>query len=433
MTINIKTKTCGEVCYLIRLFLLVFTFTIPIPYFTLAQSQEIHHNVKAAFIRNGDLWLKINEEEKQITKGSNIHSPQWSYDGKLLLYEKEVPSTVMQNGIQNELWIYQVKSNEHKKIFYDGVNPLWAPNKNILSFQSGGILNVSDLKQFYNVALGVHGYTWLPDGSGFIAASQAQLRPDGWTKPIIYKIQLQNDYKDVHFFENATPIFTVPNEVGVDKEKIMSITLSDFRFSPSHKWISFIISPTASLAMDRNILSILSSNGEKFKELDEVITYGIGKPQWAPTKDVLAYIAGGGRIVFGFKNKTLTVSDIAPNSKTLTPSKYAELAFTWVDDKTIISSRIHEAEWSNDQQTHPDPSLYAINITENKQANITNPPKDLGDYDPMYIPALHKLVWLRGKSISDKHRDVWIGEPNGKHSEEWIRNVENIEIYGALN
>jgi hypothetical protein len=50
------------------------------------------------------------------------------------------------------------------------------------------------------------------------------------------------------------------------------------------------------------MLSVISQKGEGFQVLGEVI-FGVGEPKWAPKEDTLAYIAGEGRIVFGFKNK----------------------------------------------------------------------------------------------------------------------------------
>jgi len=49
------------------------------------------------------------------------------------------------------------------------------------------------------------------------------------------------------------------------------------------------------------MLSVISQKGEEVQVLGEVI-FGVGEPKWAPKEDTLAYIADGGRILFGFKN-----------------------------------------------------------------------------------------------------------------------------------
>ncbi|MDQ0217360.1 hypothetical protein J2S21_000449 [Peribacillus cavernae] len=57
----------------------------------------------------------------------------------------------------------------------------------------------------------------------------------------------------------------------------------------------------------------------------------------------------GGRNVFGFKNKDMKVTELpAYHTLSLTPPNFAEMGFTWVDDSSLIVSRVHESEWSND-------------------------------------------------------------------------------------
>ena len=101
--------------------------------------------------------------------------------------------------------------------------------------------------------------------------------------------------------------------------------MNDFNYSPSKKWISFIVSPTASWSMDSNMLCVISSEGKNFKILDEIILH-VGKPKWAPSNDTIAYIAGGGRIVLGFKNKDLKIEEM-PASTKYTPEKLRRSLF----------------------------------------------------------------------------------------------------------
>jgi len=98
----------------------------------------------------------------------------------LLLYQKEVEELVNEHKqTSNQLWVYDMKTKKHSKIFYDGRNPKWSPTENVVAFSDGDVLNVSDFKKFYTIALGVNDYEWQPDGKGFIASSSASLRPDG--------------------------------------------------------------------------------------------------------------------------------------------------------------------------------------------------------------------------------------------------------------
>jgi Tol biopolymer transport system component len=58
-------------------------------------------HIKAAFIRDGNLWTLIGDKETQITKENmKVFSPKWSSDGKWILYQ--VAST-NEFGEENEV------------------------------------------------------------------------------------------------------------------------------------------------------------------------------------------------------------------------------------------------------------------------------------------------------------------------------------------
>ncbi|MCD8508629.1 MAG: hypothetical protein LRY73_01090 [Bacillus sp. (in: Bacteria)] len=219
----------------------------------------------------------------------------------------------------------------------------------------------------------------------------------------------------------------MPKEVGIPGSKIIAVHANHFSFSPSNKWISFIVTPTASMAMDSNMLCVISQDGENFQVLDEIILQ-VGKPKWAPSQDTIAFIAGHGRIVFGFKNKTLKFKEMTM-SQPLTPENYADLDFDWVSDTTLVASRLEEKEWTNDFSEHPLPSLYIIQLVGEHQTKITDPPEGFGDYEPQYAPSIEKLIWVRKSSLIDKERTLWISNRDGSDAKEWLKNVEVISIY----
>lgn len=58
-----------------------------------------------------------------------------------------MPGNIIEaKGHSNELWVYELKTKKHHKIFYDVHNPKWSPTENIVAFGSGGVLNISNLK-----------------------------------------------------------------------------------------------------------------------------------------------------------------------------------------------------------------------------------------------------------------------------------------------
>lgn len=405
--------------------LLAFIFVISAALPSLTSAEP---NVKAGFLREGNLWTLINGEEKQITDSGKVFAkPAWSPDGKWLLYQVEAPSEFEENEKQIELWTYHLETRQTKKVFYDGYSPAWAPTGNLIAFNANGILNISDVNRFFNIASGVNSFTWLPDGSGFLLSSSGVLRPDGWTSAILFIKKAAPPFQTINVFGDAVRFFTLPREIGIDDNKIISINAGNFNFSPSTKWISFTVSPTASWSMDSNMLCVISHDGKDFQVLDEVV-FEVGKPKWSPTSDILAYIAGGGRIVFGFKNKDLKVREM-PASGSLTPANFADVDFDWITNTSLITSRIEERDWSNDFSQHPLPVLVLIDITKNQQSKLTNPPKGYGDYNPQYVKSIDKLVWLRGKSITDEKRTLWMANADGTGTEAWLKNVEEIVFY----
>lgn len=389
-------------------------------------------SVKVAFIKDGYLWLKTNDKTEKLTdeKATYNYPPQWSFDGKMLLYQKEVVETINENKqVQNELWVYDVETKKHRKIFYNGYSPKWSPTENIVAFQSGWVLNISDLKRFYNVALGVGNYEWQPNGKGFITSSRASLHPDGWTNVILYTISIEDGYRNIKdLTENVNTLFVIPEEVGTDDVKITPIYTDLLAFSPNKKWLSFIISPIGSGPMDSNMLCVISVEGKEFTVIDEVIQGFI--PKWSFKENLLGYIAGGGRIVYGFKNKDLKVTEL-PVYQTfnLTPENYAEMGFTWVNDNSLIVSRVRESEWSNDPEKRPKASLYLVALNDQKQIKITTPLKDEGDYNPIFLPSISKITWLRRSDIISSKADLWMADLNGDNAKVWIHDVGLYAFY----
>ncbi|MCM3004976.1 TolB domain-containing protein [Priestia koreensis] len=385
--------------------------------------------LKAAFTRQGFLWIANSSHEKKVTTKKSIftNNPQWSQDGRLIVYEKEGNDIKPDQSKTNEIRVYDTVRNTHKLIARDGRHPVWSPHGHSVAYVEGNALQVSDLSRFRTVSVGVDDFIWTPDGNGFIVSTSADLHPDGWTNPILYKVALTPP--STPYSQKATPFFTIPKELTKGKATIMSINAGDFSFSPDGKWLSFTVSPTASWSMDSDMLCVLSADGKQFSVLDEVILH-LDTAKWAPHQSTLAYIAGGGRIVFGFKNKRLSITEM-PVYQTIhmTPPHYAELGFSWITDSSLVVSRVVESEWSNDYTKRPKASLYLLNTKTNMQRKLTSPTGFLGDYQPLYVSSIDKLTWLRGKDFWG-YGDIWTSDRNGKNAARWIKSVE---LYGIYN
>ncbi|PDZ09686.1 translocation protein TolB [Bacillus pseudomycoides] len=370
-------------------------------------------NIQVAFIRNHNLWIKIDGNEKQITKGEYITKPKWSHDGKWIAYAK--------GEEQNQLELYRVA--DEKKVVpsqTEATNYQWSPAENIIAFEFTSTLNTFDAEKknatFENVSSGVGDYAWYPDGKKFLVSSEAQLLPTGWTGAQLYEVQ-----KDAGMNPNKMKhLYTLPSM----QEDFLAYIASDFKWSPNQKWIAFLAVPTASWSADSNTLCLLKADGSYFEKVDQMLLNSQWI-QWAPSKNILAYIEGSGR--FALENKHLKVKELpALQQEKFTPKGYVDWDFTWQDNELITLSRAKEMEWSNEEEKRSLPSLYQVNIQSNRQRQITTPSKKYGDYNPLYIKSENQLTWMRSDR---KKADMWLANGDGSKAKKWIENIDVPQWY----
>jgi Tol biopolymer transport system component len=365
-----------------------------------------NNEIKVAFIRNDDLWVKIGDQEKKITSGGYVRNPKWSYDGQWLAYSR--------GQDESEIWIYDLKKG--KGYPFKGHNFQWSPNQNILAFQSDKVLNITDTHSldshsFENVALGVGNFSWLPDGNGFLVSSISNLLPTGWTSVelFIVPIEAKLDRKKIKYF------YTLPGE----SNDFFAVMTSSFKWSSDQKWIAFLGIPTASLSADSNSLLVISSDGTEFKKLDPMLR-DENWFKWAPGRNLLAYIEGEGR--FALQNKHLKVKEMPVYPPSLfTPQGFVDRGFTWHNDQIITVSRTRESKWTADPADRPLPLLYQVNISTHEQKKITSPLEDTGDFYPTYLTDTEKITWIRSDR---KKANVWIANSDGTNAEVWVKNID---------
>lgn len=380
---------------------------------SIAITSAENNSVKVAFIRHHNLWIKVDGKEKQLTKGENIIGPKWSHDGEWLAYVK--------GEKQNILELYRLKDGKKVTPFHsEASNYQWSPTENIIAFIFTGTLNTFDVEKknadFENVSAGVGDYAWYPDGKNFLVSSEAHLLPTGWTGAQLYEVQ-----KDAHMNPHKMKhLYALPNE----HDDFLALVASGFKWSPDQKWISFLAIPTASWSADSNTLCLVRADGSRFEIVDQMLL-NTEWFKWAPSKNILAYIEGSGRVAL--ENKHLKIKELpALQQQTFTPKGYVNWDFTWKNDNVIIVSRAKEGGFETLPEKRPFPSLYEINSTSDKQYQITKSSNKQGDYHPIFMKKSNQLIWIRSDR---KKANIWIAHSDGKHEKKWIENVDIPEWY----
>ncbi|MEH7176734.1 hypothetical protein [Neobacillus vireti] len=361
-----------------------------------------HENLKAAFVRNNELWIKIKEWEMKITDSGYVRYPKWSFDGSWIAYLKSV-----KEGDVFDLWTYNVKTNKHYKVKENvSDNFQWSPYENKIGFQVAKNLftiNSGQLGQFIPVAKNVENFSWLPTGNGLLISTKKN--PKLNSDIILSKVILRKNEKPMisHFYT-----------INVDNDEIL-VSTSIFKWSNDKNWLSFLLIPTASLSADGNILSVLSSDGKTFHRVDEMLREDAWF-QWAPFNSLLGYIEGTGR------EATITKQLKVLNAPTMendvyTPAGFVDRDLTWQNNRTIFVSRSKEnGEGILDRR--PLPSLYKINLSDNKQTQVTAPPVKYGDFRPQVVK--NNLIWIR----TDRRNTHVLVSPTYQMNEMvWINNI----------
>lgn len=354
--------------------------------FLLPRGVSAETPMTAAFVRDHQLWIKTGEEEVQVTKGRYVQSPKWSHDGRFIAYIDGD-----EHGEKSDLFIYDTKEKESFQPYQIETSDYkWSPIKNQLAYNSHGVLNVTKTKDgrpkgFENVALGVSGFEWFPNGREFIVSSQSSLRPTGWGPVPLYKIPI-NANLDKNKMESFYTIKTnEPDLFGIDADF--------FKWSHDGKWFAFILIPTASWSMDSNTLCVLSNEGKHFQSVGNMLGFKDWM-KWAPLANQLAYISGEGR--FFVENKKTTIADMpaAIQQKQYTPEGYVDLDLDWYNpDKVIVARSKENKEWDEGPVSTMFTALYAIDIKTEEQTQISHPKKNEFDRQPQVVGR--NITWLR--------------------------------------
>ncbi|MBM7563936.1 dipeptidyl aminopeptidase/acylaminoacyl peptidase [Paenibacillus sacheonensis] len=369
----------------------------------------------AAFIREGALWVKEKGEERRLSpNGAFARNPAWSPDGRSIAYN--------QGEEQRQLWVVDVRNgNSHLAAPEGGTRFEWSPAKNRIAYlQEEKLYTVGQDAgdEPVEVAGEIGNFSWLPDGSGFLVSSAAQLLPEGWTPVRISRIMLPTETSDPLQEE---PLYVLPKQI----EDMIVVGTSKFRWSADGEWAAFLATPTASLSADGNMLCVLSADGKTFITLD-AMARNEQWFQWSPKPgrggNRLAYIAGVGREASS--NKRLTVTPVpTTNKKAYTPAGFVDQNFAWYGEDAILVSRAKEGAWSTNPGERPWPELALIGLSGGRQRVIAKPPGGSGDFQPTALCA-DSIGWVRSNRSSASDVMVAISAKEAGKATAWIKGID---------
>ncbi|AGX04768.1 hypothetical protein B14911_25850 [Bacillus sp. NRRL B-14911] len=381
-------------------------------------SSQAEGNLKAVFIRDGNLWLAEGKKETRLTEGGQASDPKWSYDGRFIAY-------LSAEGEQRYLYIYDLQKNRSYQPYktIETYHFEWSPDANTIAYTSRGVLNITKTKNgipkgFENVSLGVSDFTWTPDGKGFIASSQAELLPTGWGPVRLFKIK-----KDAALnAEKIKPFYTIKT----DPDKLFAIDANHFKWSTDDKWISFLGVPTASWSADSNTLIVLSAGGTRFQTIGKMLN----QPdwfKWSPAENKIAYISGEGRFLVQDKRTSVADIPISAGQKDYTPEGYVDIDLAWLTADEVITARAKEnKDWKEGPVPEMYSKLYNINIKSGIQKQITFPKPGSMDIKPQVTGKY--IAWMR-KESGRLQGEIWIKEGAAGKAKVWLERVDGAPVF----
>jgi Tol biopolymer transport system component len=385
----------------------------------LIPSVDAHGEVtmRAAFVRDGALWLKIGEKEQRITREGRIRTPVWSADGNWIAYEQRSGSWKESSG---ELWVYHLPDGKKYRVAANGAHPMWSPTLSILAFQSDSVLYMVDLRTesprtARRMADGIDRFSWLPNGQGWLVSSAAEWRPEGWTQPLLQRILFHPETGH----HAASVFFKIPNPVRTRGKTYLAVETSAFSWSNDGRWVAFAVKQTPSMSADSNVLCVLSADGKDFLPIGEVLAYEDWWA-WAPRESVLAYVEGGDRMAQ--KQKRLHV--IGPpfaQGKNLSAAGYSDQGVAWLTDRLLLVPRVVDREWVSDPGQRPLPSISLVSVPDLRTRKISAPPRGAGDFAPQAFPKAGVVAWVRTNRVK---AEVWLAKPDGSGAHRWIDRID---------
>ncbi|WP_456276849.1 TolB family protein [Bacillus sp. AK128] len=375
--------------------------------------------LKAAFIRNGQLWMVEGNQETQLTEGRHIFRPKWSHDGRFIAYLDGD-----ENFETTYLHVYDTINKESYQPYetIETRNFEWSPVANQIAYNAGGVLNVTKTKNgrpegFQNVSLGTGDFTWFPNGKEFIVSTQASIRPTGWGPVHLYKVPADANLDG----SKVKPFYTIQT----NETDLFAIDAAFFKWSSNQNWVSFLAIPTASWSTDSNTLCVLSKEGTHFQPIGKML---INEDwfKWSSFENKLAYISGEGRFYVEDKKTKIADIPISKQQKEYTPKGFVDLDLEWFSRDEMIVARAEEKKnWDEGPVPTMHTSLHLINLKSGDQTQLTFPNTDEMDRDPLVVDSY--ITWYR--SHSQGLGDVWIKYGLNAKPKIWLKDIESGPVF----
>jgi hypothetical protein len=113
--------------YSILLLLFIVWFAAGSEASALAEKAGSKEQVKAAFVRDGQLWLKVGDEEKQLSSYAAASGPVWSYDGQWIAYTAGTTN--------HQLRIHHLENGRDELVSEGTSTYRWANHESVLAYK----------------------------------------------------------------------------------------------------------------------------------------------------------------------------------------------------------------------------------------------------------------------------------------------------------
>lgn len=364
-----------------RPLLLLLLLTLALSGCATASSQQ-PPTERFAFVRQGDLWLWEQGQERRLVDGEQITQPRFSHDGRFIHFREGDGLKVVSSEGAGPWPISDGPPG--------GPAAAWSPTDNTLAIATGQSTSTVAVRPDgpqppRQVVAGWSGTAWSPDGRRLaVSRAKTTLTP----------------------FHGTSWVGIVPREGGEPR------VIAELSFSPDDEACGGAAVPSAwsvdqdwlllvrpglwsSLSADCNEFAVVSTRGGPARTVGR--SPNTTWAAWSPTAPVLALTDGTGRDAYWRKRVLLARPPWTQEAQSLTPEGMADREPAWHPSGRFLAfTRSRSERPENMNAPAPGQAIYQ---TETGAPDPRPVPSSQGSFGPFY-GASGSLYWFKAENGS---------------------------------